>query len=594
MKPIFKTIIISAILILSCTEIFAQGNTANYYIPQIDSIALSLGSTVRMLFINSDTISTDGTSYSWRYEAIDWTPERWINYFFHTKGNSVVYDSLNTLRVAGLFVIYIPWVDSDSAMAMADRQGGKSFRNNNPNYKIKASLYMLSFPPFIPIWTFSYFSFDNAANNITLNIDATDYSKFVPGKVQLSLPVDNSTGITYPVGLIWNSVPGTISYRVQLSTDSSFTSVIVDTTGLTSLSFPLFTLNNLTEYYWRVNATNAVGTGPWSQVWNFWTIGMPYRTELLYPPANSQNIPVNVNFKWNRPQEKLLKLLIDNYPFKINNVNIKNFYSGKKKTANVTRYCFELTDDSTKMNYLVYDTTFTDTTKQVSGLHYMTNYWWRVKAANEAGWGDSAGWSSFTTIVNPPEIVELISPNNTSKITDTVSSILFVWKNASFTNSYNLQIATDNKFNTIIIDTTGITDTVFTYHPKNLTRTFYWRVCGYNIGGFGPWSSIINFSLITGIINQNNNVPVDYALYQNYPNPFNPITIISYALPKASHVTIKVYDILGREVATLVNDEKNVGIYSVEFNASKLASGIYLYKIQAGNFTETKKLILMK
>ncbi len=93
----------------------------------------------------------------------------------------------------------------------------------------------------------------------------------------------------------------------------------------------------------------------------------------------------------------------------------------------------------------------------------------------------------------------------------------------------------------------------------------------------------------------------EYKLVQNYPNPFNPITTIKYSIPKASFVTLKVYDILGREVATLVNEEKPLGNYQVEFNASSLASGVYFYKIQAapvggqaGNFAAVKKLLLLK
>jgi hypothetical protein len=81
---------------------------------------------------------------------------------------------------------------------------------------------------------------------------------------------------------------------------------------------------------------------------------------------------------------------------------------------------------------------------------------------------------------------------------------------------------------------------------------------------------------------------------QNYPNPFNPSTIISYELPKASKVVIKVYDVLGNEVATLVNEEKSAGRYSTEFFGSNLSSGIYLYKITSGDFIQTKKMILMK
>ena len=85
-----------------------------------------------------------------------------------------------------------------------------------------------------------------------------------------------------------------------------------------------------------------------------------------------------------------------------------------------------------------------------------------------------------------------------------------------------------------------------------------------------------------------------FALAQNYPNPFNPSTVISYSIPKASNVTLKVYDVLGNEVATLVNQFQNANSYKVNFNAASLASGVYIYKIEAGNFTMSKKMLLLK
>jgi hypothetical protein len=88
--------------------------------------------------------------------------------------------------------------------------------------------------------------------------------------------------------------------------------------------------------------------------------------------------------------------------------------------------------------------------------------------------------------------------------------------------------------------------------------------------------------------------PATFALFQNYPNPFNPTTTIVYELPKQAKVTLRVYDILGREVASLVNTEKSKGRYEVEFNASHLPSGVYFYKLQAGDFIKTKKLVLLK
>jgi len=89
-------------------------------------------------------------------------------------------------------------------------------------------------------------------------------------------------------------------------------------------------------------------------------------------------------------------------------------------------------------------------------------------------------------------------------------------------------------------------------------------------------------------------VPAEFAIYQNYPNPFNPTTKIRYQLPKESKVIIKIYDILGSEVVTLLNEKKEPGVYEVDFMASHLPSGTYIYRIIAGKFVETKKMILLK
>jgi len=85
-----------------------------------------------------------------------------------------------------------------------------------------------------------------------------------------------------------------------------------------------------------------------------------------------------------------------------------------------------------------------------------------------------------------------------------------------------------------------------------------------------------------------------FALSQNYPNPFNPATTITYELPAAGWVTLKVFDILGREVQTLVNNQQMAGLHSVAFDASRLTSGTYFYRMQCGNFVQTKKFVLLK
>jgi hypothetical protein len=88
--------------------------------------------------------------------------------------------------------------------------------------------------------------------------------------------------------------------------------------------------------------------------------------------------------------------------------------------------------------------------------------------------------------------------------------------------------------------------------------------------------------------------PTVYNLHDNYPNPFNPSTTISYDLPTDSKVTLKVYDVLGREVATLVDEYKQAGYHEARLNASTMASGVYLYRLQSGSFTATKKFLLLR
>ncbi|MBN2367163.1 MAG: T9SS type A sorting domain-containing protein, partial [Calditrichaeota bacterium] len=89
-------------------------------------------------------------------------------------------------------------------------------------------------------------------------------------------------------------------------------------------------------------------------------------------------------------------------------------------------------------------------------------------------------------------------------------------------------------------------------------------------------------------------IPKVFALFQNYPNPFNPVTTIRYDVPKQSQVTVKIYDVMGREVAELVNDPHAAGSYSVIWNANYFASGIYYYRMKAGDFVSVRKLVLMK
>lgn len=112
-------------------------------------------------------------------------------------------------------------------------------------------------------------------------------------------------------------------------------------------------------------------------------------------------------------------------------------------------------------------------------------------------------------------------------------------------------------------------------------------------GVLKAWCIQVTYQTVTGMI-QTVEIPNYFSLAQNYPNPFNPGTSIKYSVPVPSNVVLKIYDVLGKEVATLVNEMKQPGFHTVEFNASDLASGIYFYRIDAGEFTSVKRMVLVK
>ncbi|MHB9011267.1 MAG: T9SS type A sorting domain-containing protein [Ignavibacteriaceae bacterium] len=140
---------------------------------------------------------------------------------------------------------------------------------------------------------------------------------------------------------------------------------------------------------------------------------------------------------------------------------------------------------------------------------------------------------------------------------------------------------------------------------KNITFYFHWAdniqklndITEFFINGDSAPDRRFNYfftSQIETSVKETNGQPSNFSLSQNYPNPFNPTTLIKYSIPKSGIVTLKVYNLLGQEVATLVNQEQNTGNYTVNFDASKLASGVYMYSLQSGDFSLTKKMALLK
>jgi len=148
-------------------------------------------------------------------------------------------------------------------------------------------------------------------------------------------------------------------------------------------------------------------------------------------------------------------------------------------------------------------------------------------------------------------------------------------------------------------DTVSIAEKCQYVKSQRLSGVMIWEISQDVIGQSQPLMDIVGEEMVTTFVAQGPNgdaVPTGFSLYDNYPNPFNPTTIIRYQIPAGSNVSIRVFDMLGREVGTLLNEYKNAGIGFVQFDASRyhISSGVYFYRIQAGQYVQTKKMILVK
>ena len=155
----------------------------------------------------------------------------------------------------------------------------------------------------------------------------------------------------------------------------------------------------------------------------------------------------------------------------------------------------------------------------------------------------------------------------------------------------NVQLIIEDNFVTVgFVEGKGSSTEInyysFTDNPQlNGVNQLYYRLKQVDFDGTFSYSDVVNITY---------DVPAEFVISQNFPNPFNPSTRINYFVPNESFVSIKVYDFLGREVTTLVNETKSTGSYEIVFDASNLPSGTYFYALIAENYSSTKKMILLK
>ncbi len=255
-------------------------------------------------------------------------------------------------------------------------------------------------------------------------------------------------------------------------------------------------------------------------------------------------------------------------------------------------------DSDFSTSVLTYQPGITGTSFPVTGMAGQQKYYWRVSASNAGGTSGYSSTSSFTTAF--PVAPLLAGPDSLKG--DVLLQPVFSWNSTATTTKYRLQVTKGVVFTSIVLDTTiaagagSLPDTTFALTDSLAGNSIYsWRVSSGNEYGFSLWSSAWKFRTEAPTwVASTGGIPGEFSLSQNYPNPFNPTTVIQYQLTGVVHVTLRVYDVLGREVATLVNGSETPGIHEVTFDAGSLPSGVYFYRLTAGNHIATKKMLVIK
>jgi hypothetical protein len=384
-----------------------------------------------------------------------------------------------------------------------------------------------------------------------------------PGSPSLVAPPNGSVDQPTSLPFVWTRPAGATSFRLQVTTDSTFmTGFVVNDSTIVDTSKVVSGLAFNQKYFWRVGAQNAGGAGPYSPVWNLTTLTSDPSVPVQLEPLNgASDQPRDVTFRWTRP-------------------------------AGATSFRLQVTTDSTfSGGFVVDDATITDTLRAVTGLDYLTTYYWRINADNVGG---TSPWSSvwaFSVGIPLPDPVQLVSPAPFS--TTPSGDVSFVWRQSQpQVTRYWFELSIDSAFAFRTVDST-LTDTLKLISGLS-GQTYFWRVRAGNGGGWGPYSETRNFTVIITDVGEVEEIPTEYALNQNYPNPFNPTTEIRFALPEAGQVRLTVYNLLGEEIATLVDQQMGAGFHTVRYDAGMNSSGLYLYRLEVNGKAFTRKMMLVK
>ena len=436
-------------------------------------------------------------------------------------------------------------------------------------------------------------SYDDEADELVVTIES--FSEFAvaesatatpesPETPELVSPEDGAENVPSSLTLQWEEAENSEHYHIQVADNAEFEGLITEDNSVTATEYEVEDLDYETEHHWRVRAENEAGQSEWSEVWSLTTeeepLAAPEAPELIFPEDGQTKVHSTTTLEWNASDE-------------------------------TESYELQLASDEDFNNLIYEESNFDTTVFDVSELEFDHQYFWRSRGQNQAGTGAwSAEWS-FTTNPKPPQPVSFENGDGTIRDADP-DSLVLKWLSVGDEKSersklqnvqnYSIQLSLDEGFEDLLLEEDAIDDTSYVIEDfsqlideEKEDVEFRWRVRANWESGEGEFSEsqLVNV-VFTSIDDTFAEVPDEVQLDQNYPNPFNPSTQIRYAIPEQGHVRLSVYNSLGQHVATLVDSPQSPGSYEVSFDADNLSSGIYLYRLEAGEVVETRQMMFVK
>lgn len=490
-------------------------------------------------------------------------------------------------------------------------------------------------PSYVP--SIEELDFDGNLRMVGNCIDIGAYEKYIPKFVsppKLLLPENATVGNPLIQNFCWSDTSDATIYHIQISLDSNFTSVILDHSDIMDTFYISPKLNALTKYYWHVRGRFESIISDWSETWNFTTtLESPY---LL----GAVGLSVNPTIFWTKVENAASyhlqissdtsftthtindSLIVDTLKTVIDLSDDKAFFvrvaakdsNGKSDWSNIiyfttaigeSLYSFQL---SARWNIISVPLKVKSYLKEnlyplsaSRAYTYNTQYFKQDTLQNGVGYWLKLNEKQHVILTGIPLTTDTIEVKEGWNMIGSISIPVAVLN----ITSIQPEIITSNFF--MYKKTYQITDTLYPGYG-------YWvkvNQPGYLILNSNEFvgQSLSRIRIIPSselppgppeyevsnpVPERIENIPVFSTLEQNYPNPFNPLTKIKFRITETSFVTLKVFNLLGQEVASLVNEVKNPGKYEVEFDGSGLSSGVYIYSLKTNNFFAAKKFLLIR